>query len=324
MGRIRVLLGVCAALLALAAVAGAQAQTYPNRPVKMILPFAAGGAGDVFARPLAQALSEVMGQQFVIENVPGAAAQIGTRAASKTAPDGYTLLMISNAVTINETLSPKRGYDLLKDFVPITQLNAISLVLVVHPKFPAKTVGELIAYAKERPGKLNFASSGVGSIYHLPMELLKSMSGIDMVHVPYKASGNARIDVLAGEPPMMIDGLVTMQGSIKANQVRALALTGAKRIATMPEVPTIAETLPGFEGDAWLGFMAPAGTPPEIVGRLQAEIAKIVARPEFQASYRTQQAVPVTSTPAEFAAFLRKDIEKWAGVIKTAGVPIQQ
>jgi tripartite-type tricarboxylate transporter receptor subunit TctC len=324
MGRIRVLLGVCAALLALAAVAGAQAQTYPNRTVKMILPFAAGGAGDVFARPLAIALSEAMGQQFVIENVPGAAAQIGTRMASKATPDGYTLLMISNAVTINETLSPKRGYNLLKDFVPITQLNAISLVLVVHPNFPPKTVAELIAYAKARPGKLNFASSGVGSIYHLPMELLKSKAGIDMVHVPYKASGSARTDLLAGEPPMMIDGLVTMQGSIQAKQVRALALTGAKRIATMPDVPTIAETLPGFEGDAWLGFMAPAGTPPEIVGRLQAEIAKIVARPEFQASYRTQQAVPVTSTPAEFGAFLTKDIEKWAGVIKTAGVPIQQ
>ena len=321
--RVRTLLGLSALVLALSTIADAHAQTYPNRPVKMILPFAAGGAGDVFARPLAQALSEALGQQFVIENVPGAAAQIGTRAASKAAPDGYTLLMISNAVTINETLSPKRGYALLQDFVPITQLNAISLVLVVNPKFPPKTVAELIAYAKERPGKLNFASSGVGSIYHLPMELLKSMAGIDMVHVPYKSSGNARVDVLAGEPPMMIDGLVTMQGSINANQVRALALTGAKRIATMPDLPTIAETLPGFEGDAWLGFMAPAGTPPEIVARIQAEIAKIVARPEFQASYRIQQAVPITSTPAEFAAFLKEDIEKWARVIKTAGVPIQ-
>jgi tripartite-type tricarboxylate transporter receptor subunit TctC len=278
----------------------------------------------VFARPLAQALSESLGQQFVIENIPGAAAQIGTRMASKAAADGYTLLMISNAVTINETLSPKRGYNLLNDFAPITQLNAISLVLVVHPNFPPKTVGELIAYAKARPGKLNFASSGVGSIYHLPMELLKSMAGIDMVHVPYKASGSARTDLLAGEPPMMIDGLVTMQGAIDAKQVRALAVTGAKRIVTMPDVPAIAETLPGFEGDAWLGFMAPKGTPPEIVTRLQAEIAKIVARPDFQAKYRTLQAVPVTSTPAAFGSFLKQDIEKWAGVIKTAGVPIQQ
>jgi tripartite-type tricarboxylate transporter receptor subunit TctC len=227
-------------------------------------------------------------------------------------------------VTINETLSPKRGYNLLNDFAPITQLNAISLVLVVHPNFPPKTVGELIAYAKARPGKLNFASSGVGSIYHLPMELLKSMAGIDMVHVPYKASGSARTDLLAGEPPMMIDGLVTMQGAIDAKQVRALAVTGAKRIVTMPDVPAIAETLPGFEGDAWLGFMAPTGTPPEIVTRLQAEIAKIVARPDFQAKYRTLQAVPVTSTPAAFGSFLKQDIEKWAGVIKTAGVPIQQ
>ena len=320
----RILSGLIGSLLVLAATAAGHAQNYPNRPVKLILPFAAGGAGDVFARPLAQALSEELGQQFIIENVVGAAAQIGTRMASKATADGYTLLMISNAVTINETLSPKRGYDLLKDFVPLTQLNAISLVLVTHPNFPPKTVAELVDYAKARPGKLNFASSGVGSIYHLPMELLKSMAGIDMVHVPYRASGAARTDLLAGEPPMMIDGLVTMQGSIQANQVRALALTGAKRIATMPEVPTIAETIPGYEADAWLGFMAPAGTPPEIVSRVQAAMAKIVARPEFQASYRTQQAVPVTSAPAEFGAFLKQNIEKWAGVIKTAGVPIQQ
>jgi tripartite-type tricarboxylate transporter receptor subunit TctC len=311
-------------LLTAIGVTAAPAQTYPTRPVKLILPFAAGGAGDVFARPLAQALGVELGQQFVIENVVGAAAQIGTRLASKAAPDGYTLLMISNAVTINETLSPKRGYDLLKDFVPLTQLNAISLVLVTHPSFPPKTVAELIAYAKARPGKLNFASSGVGSIYHLPMELLKSMAGIDMVHVPYRASGAARTDLLAGEPPMMIDGLVTMQGSIEAKQVRALALTGAKRLPTMPDLPVIAETLPGYEADAWLGFVAPAGTPSETVSRVQAAMAKIVARPEFQANYRTQQAVPVASTPAEFKVFLKKDIEKWANVIKTAGVPIQQ
>ena len=231
----------------------AQAQDYPNRPIRMILPFAAGGAGDVFARPLVQELSKSLGQQIVIENITGAAAQIGTKVAAGAPPDGYTLLMISNAVAINETLSPKRGYDLVKDFAPITQLNSLSLMLVANPKFPPKSVAELIALSKAAPDKYNYASSGVGSIYHLPMELLNSMAGIKLQHVPYRSSGQARTDVIAGEPPMMFDGLVTMLGHVQQGQVRALGVAGSKRFEGAPDVPTIAETVPGYEADAWLG-----------------------------------------------------------------------
>lgn len=300
------------------------AQNYPNRSIKLILPFAAGGAGDTFARPLAQALSQSMGQPVVIENIVGAAAVIGTQVAARAPADGYTLLMVSNALAIAETMSPKRGYLLMREFTPVTQLNSLSLVLVVNPKMPVKTVADLIALAKAQPGKLNYASSGVGSIYHLPMEHLKTMAAIDMQHVPYKSSSQARMDVIAGEPSLMMDALATMQGQIKANQVRAIGVASLKRTETAPDLPAISETVPGYSGDAWLGFMAPAGTPPEIVNKLQQEIAKVLAQPDVRAAYRAQDAVPVASTPAEFGKFLNVEIDKWGKAIKSAGIPIQQ
>ena len=312
-----------AAVIASAAQAQQAAQSYPNRSIKMILPFAAGGAGDTFARPLAQALSQSLGQPVVIENIVGAAAVIGTQVAARAPADGYTLLMVSNALAIAETMSPKRGYVLMREFTPLTQLNALSLVLVVNPKMQVKNVAELIAMAKAQPGKLNYASSGVGSIYHLPMEHLKTMAGIDLQHVPYKSSSQARMDVIAGEPSMMMDALATMQGQIKANQVRALGVASLKRTETAPDLPAIAETVPGYSGDAWLGFMAPAGTPPEIVSKLQQEIAKVLARPDVKAAYRGQDAVPVASTPAEFGRFLNEEIDKWGKAIRNAGIPIQ-
>jgi tripartite-type tricarboxylate transporter receptor subunit TctC len=313
-----------AAAVAFGAPLDAQAQSYPNRQIRMILPFAAGGAGDTFARPLVQALSQSLGQPIVIENIVGAAAIIGTQVAARAPADGYTLLMVSNALAIGETLSPKRGYLLLREFTPITQLNALSLVLVANPKLPVKSVAELIALAKSQPGKLNYASSGVGSIYHLPMEHLKSMTGIDIQHVPYKSSSQARMDVIAGEPSMMMDALATMQGQIKENQVRAIGVASLKRTETAPDIPAIAETVPGYSGDAWLGFMAPAGTPPDIVNKLQSEIAKVLATPEVRAAYRAQDAVPVASTPAAFGAFLNDEIEKWGKAIHTAGIKIQE
>ena len=313
-----------AAALTFGAAQAAQAQNYPNRQIRLILPFAAGGAGDIFARPLAQALSQSLGQPVVIENIVGAAAIIGTQVAARAPADGYTLLMVSNALAIGETMSPKRGYLLMREFTPITQLNALSLVLVTNPKLPVKSVAELIALAKAQPGKLNYASSGVGSIYHLPMEHLKSMAKIDIQHVPYKSSSQARMDVIAGEPAMMMDALATMQGQIKENQVRAIGVASLKRTDTAPDIPAIAETVPGYSGDAWLGFMAPAGTPPEIVNRLQSEIAKVLATPEVKASYRAQDAVPVASTPAAFGTFLNDEIDKWGKAIRSAGIPIQE
>ena len=318
--------GICllAGVLALGAAVGpTQAQNYPNRPIRMILPFAAGGAGDTFARPLVQTLSQSLGQPIVIENIVGAAAIIGTQVALRAPADGYTILMVSNALAIGETMSPKRGYVLTRDFVPITQLNALSLVLVANPKLPAKSMPELIALAKSRAGQLNYASSGVGSIYHLPMEHLKSMTGIDIQHVPYKSSSQARMDVIAGEPAMMMDALATMKSQITAGQVRAIGVASLTRTETAPEIPAIAETVLGYSGDAWLGFMAPAGTPPEVVRRLQSEIAKILAQPDVRAFYRAQDAVPVASTPEAFGSFLNAEIEKWRKAIKTAGIEIQ-
>lgn len=322
-GGVGLLAGVLALGAVLGAVAPAQAQNYPNRPIRMILPFAAGGAGDTFARPLVQTLSQSLGQPIVIENIVGAAAIIGTQVALRAPADGYTILMVSNALAIGETMSPKRGYVLTRDFVPITQLNALSLVLVANPKLPAKTTPELIALAKSKPGQLNYASAGVGSIYHLPMEHLKSMTGIDIQHVPYKSSSQARMDVIAGEPAMMMDALATMKSQIAGGQVRAIGVASLARTETAPEIPAIAETVPGYSGDAWLGFMAPAGTPPEIVRRLQSEIAKILAQPDVRAFYRAQDAVPVASTPDAFGSFLNEEVEKWRKAIKTAGIEIQ-
>ena len=224
--------------LALSPAQPAHAQSYPAKPIKLILPFAAGGAGDTFARPLAQALSQSLGQPVVIENIVGAAAIIGTQVAARAPADGYTLLMVSNALAIGETLSPKRGYLLLREFTPITQLNALSLVLVANPKLPVRSMAELIALAKSEPGKLNYASSGVGSIYHLPMEHLKSMTEIDIQHVPYKSSSQARMDVIAGEPSMMMDALATMQGQIKETQVHAIGVASLKRTETAPDIPS--------------------------------------------------------------------------------------
>ena len=310
--------------LALSPAQPAHAQSYPAKPIKLILPFAAGGAGDTFARPLAQALSQSLGQPVVIENIVGAAAIIGTQVAARAPADGYTLLMVSNALAIGETLSPKRGYLLLREFTPITQLNALSLVLVANPKLPVRSMAELIALAKSEPGKLNYASSGVGSIYHLPMEHLKSMTGIDIQHVPYKSSSQARMDVIAGEPSMMMDALATMQGQIKETQVHAIGVASLKRTETASDIPAIAETVPGYSGDAWLGFMAPAGTPPDIVNKLQSEIAKVLAGPEVRAAYRAQDAIPVASTPAAFGAFLKDEIEKWGKAIHAAGIKIQE
>jgi tripartite-type tricarboxylate transporter receptor subunit TctC len=298
----------------------ASAQDYPNRPIKIIAPFGAGGPGDVFSRQLAQFLPDLLKESVVVENRPGAASVIGADAVAKSAPDGYTLLTISNTLTANETLFPNRPYVLMRDFVPVAALNYSELVLVAHPSVPAKNLKELIALAKSKPGALNYASAGTGTPYHMAAELFKKMTGTDIVHVPHKAAGDARNAVIGGHIEMMFDAITTMAPNVQAGQVRALGTTAMTRSKVLPDVPTIAEAgVPGFEATIWLGLMAPAGTPKPIVDKLNAAINRTITRPEIIAAWDRQGAIPMTMTPAELDTFLRKDIEKWAQVAKFAG-----
>ena len=310
---------------ALAALASpVTAQTWPTKPVKIVVPFGPGGPADVYARIVAQGLTETFKQQFIIENKPGAGALIDTEIVAKAPPDGYTLLMMSNTHTVNETLFAKRPYDLMRDLLPVAPVNSSDLVMVVHPSVPAKTLQEFIALAKAQPGKLTYASSGPGTPYHMAGELFKSMSGTDILHIPHKGSAEARNDVMGGHVQMMFDAVTAMKGAIDAGEVRALATTGLQRSSVMPNVPTVNESgVPGYEATIWLGIMAPKGTPKEIVDRLNAEIAKIIAKPEIRDAWAKQGAVPMTMTPDQFGAYLKQDIEKWAKVIKTAGIDLQ-
>src|SRR5262245_28575438 len=254
------------------------AQNYPNRPVKFIVPFGAGGPADVFARVLAQHLSEDTKQSFIVEDRPGAGSVIGTDAVAKSAPDGYTLLVMSNTHTTNESLLPNKPFQLMRDFVPVATINFSDLLMVVHPSVPAKTVQEFIDLAKKDPDKLNYASSGPGTPYHMAGELFKAMSQTDIVHVPHKASGDARNSVVAGTVQMMFDAVTTMTELAKAGQVRALGTTGLKRSELTPNLPTIAEVVPGYEATIWLGVMAPKGTPKEIVNFLNTKIGRASCR----------------------------------------------
>ncbi|HTQ82066.1 MAG TPA: tripartite tricarboxylate transporter substrate binding protein [Pseudolabrys sp.] len=302
----------------------ATADNYPSRPVHLIVPFGAGGPADVYSRVLAQHLSEALKQSFVVEDRPGAGSIIGTDAVAKSAPDGYTLLVMSNTHTTNESLIPNKPFQLMRDFVPVAPINYSDLVMVVPSSLPVKDLKDFIAMAKKEPGKLNYASSGPGTPYHMAGELFKAMSGTDIVHVPYKASGDARTAVLSGQVQMMFDAITTMGPLVKAGQVKALATTGITRSAQMSDVPTVAEAgVPGYEATIWLGIMAPKGTPPDVVKLLNAEIAKVVDRPDVKAAWANQGAVPMLMTPVEFDAYLRKDIEKWASVVKVSGAKVQ-
>ncbi len=301
----------------------AAAQTYPNRTVKMIVPFGAGGPADVYARVLAQHLSEETKQSFVVEDRPGAGSVIGTDAVAKSAPDGYTLLVMSNTHTTNELLLPNKPYQLMRDFVPVATINYSDLLMVVHPSVPAKSVAEFIALAKKEPGKLNYASSGPGTPYHMAGELFKAMSHTDIVHVPHKASGDARNSTVAGTVQMMFDAVTTMSALAKGGQVRALATTGEKRNPLTPDLPTVAETVPGYEATIWLGVMAPKGTPKEVITFLNTAINKVINLPDVKETWLKQGAIPLVKTPEEFDAYLRKDIDKWANVVKVSGAKIQ-
>jgi tripartite-type tricarboxylate transporter receptor subunit TctC len=300
------------------------ADDYPSRPVRLIVPFAAGGPADVYARVIGQYLSESLKQPFVVEDRPGAGSIVGTDTAAKSTPDGYTLLVMSNTHTANESLFAHKPFDLMRDFVPIAPINYSDLVMVVHPSVPANNLKEFIALAKSKPGGLNYASSGPGTPYHLAGELFKAMSGTDILHVPYKGSSGARNDILGGQVQMMFDAITTMAPNVRAGQVRALGTTGLKRSKVLPEVPTIAEAgVPGYEATIWLGVMAPKGTPQAVVDKLNAEIIKAVSRPDVTKMWAEQGAEPMVMTPAQFDAYLRKDIEKWANVVKISGAKVE-
>ena len=316
----RFALMLAATLLAvLGTSAPGRAEDYPSRPVKIIVPFGAGGPADVAARLIGNVLQETLGQAFVIENRTGAGGVIGTLEVAKSPADGYTLLMMSNTQTANESLVPmaQRKYELMKDLAPIAPVNFSDLVIVVHPSVQAKTLAEFIALAKAQPGKLNYASSGQGTPYHMAGELFKTMAGIDLVHVPYRNSGEARSGVIGGQVQMMIDAVPAMAPNISEKQVRALATTGAKRSDVLPDIPTVTEAgVSGYEATIWLGLMAPAGTPKPIIDKLAAATNAFVKRPEIVKLWKEQGALPMSMTTQEFDKFLRGDIAKWADVVK--------
>ena len=301
----------------------AWSQSYPSHPVRIIVPFAAGGPADIYARVVGQRLQEALGQAFVVEDRPGGGSVVGTDAVAKSAPDGYTLLMMSNTHTVNESLISNKPFQLLRDFLPVAPVNYSDLVLVVHPSVPANTLKELIALAKSKPRVLNYASSGPGTPYHMAGELFKAMAGLDIVHVPYKGSSGARTDILGGQVQMMFDAITTMAPNVRAGKLKALGTTGKVRSPVLPEVPTVAEAgVPGYEAVIWLGIMAPAGTPKPIVERLNAEIRKIVHSPEIKEAWAKQGAAPMNMSTEEFGQYLREDIAKWANIVKISGAKV--
>jgi len=308
----------------LVAASPANAQTYPSRSVKIIVPFGVGGPADIYARFVGARLGEAMGQPFVVENRPGGGAVIGSDAVAKSAPDGYTLLMMSNTHTVNETLIPKKPYDLMRDLAPINGINYSDLLMVLHPSVPANNLKEFIALAKTKPKDLNYASSGPGTPYHMAGELFKAMAAVEIAHVPYKGSDGARVGILGGQVHMMIDAITTMAPNVRAGKLKAMGTTGKVRSSVLPDVPTLAEAgVPGYETGIWLGLMAPAGTPRPVLERLNVEIAKVLNAADVKESWGKQGAMPMTMTLEQFDKFLREDITKWAGVVKATGMKVE-
>jgi tripartite-type tricarboxylate transporter receptor subunit TctC len=298
------------------------ASSYPDRPIRLIAPFAAGGPSDIMARLVSLKLNESMGQPIVVDNRAGAGGAVGCEIAAKAAPDGYTLLLGSSGnLSVNPSLYKKLPYDPVKDFQPITQLEAGPQVLVVHPAVAAKSVQELIALAKARPHALNFASGGTGTGNHLASELFKATAGIDIVHVPYKGTGQALTDLVGGQVQMMMSSLLPAIPQIKAGRLRGLAVTSVKRTPVLPELPTIAESgMAGFETTSWHGILVPAKTPKVIATRLHDELVKMLAQPDVRARLASEGIDAIGNTPQEFAAYIRSETVKYAKVIKQAGI----
>ena len=316
------LIGI-AALAAGIAAHHASAQTYPVKPIRFVVPLAAGGPGDVLARAIGQKLSEQVGQSVVIDNRPGANTNVGSEFVAKAPADGYTLLATASTLTINPSLYPKLPYEPIRDFAPVTLIGSTPLILVVHPSLPAKSVKELAALAKSRPGQINYGSAGNGSVLHLAGEMFNTLAGVKLVHVPYKGVTNAFSDLLGGQISIMFPGAPIALPQVKAGKLRALGTTGAGRTAAAPELPPIAESgLPGYEISVWYGMLAPAGTPPAVINRLHAEISRIVQLPDIRERWAVLGAEPLHNTPEQFAAFLKADLGKWAKVVRDSGAKI--
>ena len=303
--------------------AAAQAGSFPDKPIRIVVPFPPGGATDAAARLVAVKMGEHWGQPVVVDNRAGAGGNVGSDLVAKAPPDGYTLVMgVTGSHAINTSLYSRMPYDPVADFVAISQVAVVPNVLVVHPSVPAKNLAELMALAKKEPGKLNYASLGNGTAAHLGMEMLKSEGGVDITHVPYKGSAPAVSDLLAGQVQMMVDGLPSALPHVKAGKLRAIALTSLRRAPSLPDLPTIAETYPGFYADAWSGLFAPKSTPQPVVDKLSAEVQRILKLPDVREKLTALGAEPVGSTQAEFAAHVKREIDKWAKVVKTSGAKV--
>jgi tripartite-type tricarboxylate transporter receptor subunit TctC len=309
-----------AALLLLSFGVSAWSQAYPSRPVKIVVPYGVGGPADIYARFIGARLQDALGQPVVVEDRPGAGSIVGTDYVAKSQADGYTLLMMSNTHTVNETLIPKKPFELMRDFAPITGVNYSDLLMVIHPSVPAGSVKEFIALAKSKPGALNYASSGNGTPYHMAGELFKAMAGVDIVHIPHKGSDGARNSILGGQVQMMFDAVPTMAANARAGKVKALATSGAKRSPVTPDLPTVAEAgVPGYESGIWLGLMAPAGTPRPVLERLNGEVNKIISAADVKEAWAKQGAFPMGMSIDQFDKFLREEIVKWAKAVKASG-----
>jgi tripartite-type tricarboxylate transporter receptor subunit TctC len=302
----------------------AQAQQWPTKPIRYIVPFPPAGATDITARIVAEKLGPALGQPVIVENKPGAAGNVGTELVAKSPPDGYTILQVTVAQSISETLYSKLGYSLLRDLQPVAAVARVPNVMVVNPSVPARTVQEFIALAKANPGKINFASSGSGTSIHMSGEMFKMLTGVDIVHVPYKGSGPALTDLLGGQVSVMFDNLPPSMPHIKSGKLRALAITTTTRYPGLPDLPTMVEAgVPGYDSAAWFGIMAPTGTPAEVVMRINTEVNKLLALPDVRERFDQQGAIPAPGTPAEFGAFIRNEINKWAKVVKASGAKVE-
>jgi tripartite-type tricarboxylate transporter receptor subunit TctC len=319
----RSLLAACALLLGFGSLA--TAQDFPSRPIKIVVPFPAGGSNDIIARVMAQKLSERTGQQFFVENRGGAGGNIGAETVASADPDGYTLLLTAPPpLSTNVALYKNMPFDPGKAFAPVALIASVPIVLMLHPSVEAKNVRDLIALAKAKPGTINFGSSGNGSTNHLAGELLKSMTGIDIVHVPYKGAAPAMNDLVAGHIPMMFDNMPAVIPQVQGKRVNAIAVAGSKRAAALPDVPTIAESgVPGFEASAWFGLVAPAKTPPAILQKLQDEVAAILKMPDVRKRFAELGAEPGDVFGAAFGKFLAEETAKWGKVIAASGAKMQ-